>query len=71
MRILVSTASKHGSTGDVATRNAERLRSGLPPGAVVDVLPAAEVGEAIPYDGVALGSAVYMGRLPEDARSLR
>ena len=70
MRILVSTASKHGSTDEVATRLAETLRAGLPAGAVVDVLPAAEVGETISYDAVVLGSAVYLGRWLDDARKL-
>ena len=68
VRILVSTASKHGSTGEIATRIAEALRAGLPGAAVVDVLPAAEVGDATSYDAVVLGSAVYMGRWLEDAR---
>lgn len=70
MRILVSTASKHGSTGEVATRIAETLRAGLPTETVVDVLPAAEAGEATSYDAVELGSAVYMGRWLADARLL-
>jgi menaquinone-dependent protoporphyrinogen oxidase len=68
VRILVSTASKHGSTGEIATRIAEALRVGLPGDAVVDVLPAAEVVDATSYDAVVLGSAVYMGRWLEDAR---
>ena len=68
MRILVSTASKHGSTAEIATRIAEALRVGLPGDAVVEVLPAAEVGNATSYDAVVLGSAVYMGRWLEDAR---
>ena len=69
MRILVSTASKHGSTGEVARRIAATLRAGLP-AAVVDVLPAGEVGETTSYDAVVLGSAVYMGRWLAQARSL-
>jgi menaquinone-dependent protoporphyrinogen oxidase len=70
VRILVSTASKHGSTGEIATRIAEALRAGLPCDAFVDVLPAAEVSEATSYDAIILGSAVYMGRWMEDARKL-
>jgi menaquinone-dependent protoporphyrinogen oxidase len=70
MRILVSTASKHGSTGEVAARIAETLRAGLPADAVVDVLPAAEVEEATSYDAVVLGSAVYLGRWLAAARLL-
>jgi menaquinone-dependent protoporphyrinogen oxidase len=68
VRILVSTASKHASTGQIATRIAEALRAGLPGDAVVDVVPAAEVGDVTSYDAVVLGSAVYMGRWLEDAR---
>jgi menaquinone-dependent protoporphyrinogen oxidase len=70
MRILVSTASKHGSTGEVATRIAETLRAGVPTETIVDVLPASEVGEATWYDAAVLGSAVYMGRWLADARLL-
>ena len=68
MRVLVSTASKHGSTGEIASRIAEALRAGLPGNTVVDVRPAAEVDDATSYDAVVLGSAVYMGRWLEDAR---
>ena len=68
MRVLVSTASKHGSTGEIASRIAEVLRAGLPGNTVVDVLPAVEVGDVASYDAVVLGSAVYMGRWLEDAR---
>ena len=69
MRILVSAASRHGSTAEVATRLAEVLRAGLP-GEVVDVIPAGDVGETVSYDAVILGSAVYLGRWLEDARRL-
>lgn len=68
MRVLVSTASKHGSTDEIGTRLAEALRAGLPDDAVVDVLAAAEVEDATSYDAVVLGSAVYLGRWMEDAR---
>jgi menaquinone-dependent protoporphyrinogen oxidase len=67
MRILVSAASKHWSTWEIATRIAEALRAGLPGDAVVDVRPAAEVDDVTSYDAVVLGSAVYMGRWLEDA----
>jgi menaquinone-dependent protoporphyrinogen oxidase len=68
VRILVSTASKHGSTGEIGTRIAEALRAGLPGDAVVDVRAAAEVDDATSYDAVVLGSAVYIGRWLDDAR---
>jgi menaquinone-dependent protoporphyrinogen oxidase len=64
MRVLVSVASKHGSTAEIAERIADVLRTT----AVVDVCPAAEVTSAAGYDAVVLGSAVYMGRWLDDAR---
>ncbi|WP_127500366.1 flavodoxin domain-containing protein [Actinoplanes solisilvae] len=70
MRILVSTASRHGSTTGVAVRIAGRLRAGLPDDVVVDELSAAEVADLVPYDAVVLGSAVYLGRWLDDARTL-
>ena len=70
MRILVSAASKHGSTAEVAAHIAETLHANLPGDVVVDVIPAADVGETTSYDAVILGSAVYLGRWLEDARKL-
>jgi menaquinone-dependent protoporphyrinogen oxidase len=70
MRILVSTASRHGSTTEVATRIAATVRAGLPAGTVVEQLPAAEAGDPAVYDAVVLGSAVYLGRWLDDARKL-
>jgi menaquinone-dependent protoporphyrinogen oxidase len=70
MRILVSAASKHGSTAEVAAHIAETLHADLPGDVVVDVTPAADVGETTSYDAVILGSAVYLGRWLEDARKL-
>jgi menaquinone-dependent protoporphyrinogen oxidase len=65
MHVLVTAASKHGSTEEIATRIAERLRThGL------------EVDEASPdaasldgVDAVVVGSAVYAGRWLPEARS--
>jgi menaquinone-dependent protoporphyrinogen oxidase len=68
VRVLVSAASRHGSTGEIAARIADVLRTALPRGSVVDVESAAEVADVAPYDAVVLGSAVYMGRWMEDAR---
>ena len=70
MRVLVSSASRHGSTDQVATRIALTLREGLPGDTVVDVLQAAEVSDASAYDAVVLGSAVYLGRWLAHARHL-
>jgi menaquinone-dependent protoporphyrinogen oxidase len=68
VRILVSAASRHGSTAEIAARIAEKLRTG--PEDTVDLLRAGEVGDTTPYDAVVLGSAVYMGRWLDDARNL-
>lgn len=70
MRVLITAASKHGSTAEIAARIAEVLRAGLPGDAAVEVLPAAEVGDVTAYDAVVLGSAVYLGRWVGDARHL-
>jgi menaquinone-dependent protoporphyrinogen oxidase len=70
MRILVSTASRHGSTTEVAGRIAETLRAGLGAGTVVEELPAAEAVDPASYDAVVLGSAVYLGRWLDDARKV-
>jgi menaquinone-dependent protoporphyrinogen oxidase len=69
VRILVTTASKHGSTAEIATRMADVLRTGRP-GDVVEVLPAADVDDAASYDAVVLGSAVYVGGWMPAARHL-
>lgn len=68
MRVLVTAASKHGSTAEVAARIAEALRIALPGDATVEVRPAVEVADVAPYDAVVLGSAIYMGRWLDDAR---
>lgn len=70
MKILVSAASRHGSTAEVADRIAGTLRSGLPGGTLVEVLPAADVGDVAGYDALVLGSSIYLGRWLEDARKL-
>jgi menaquinone-dependent protoporphyrinogen oxidase len=64
-RALVTYASKHGSTREVAERVAEVMRGA---GADVDVMPAAEVGHLRGYETVVLGGALYAGRLHKDAR---
>ena len=69
MKILVSFASKHGSTSDIAEHIAETLRVGIP-GVTVDVVAAADAGDTSQYQALVIGSAVYMGRWLEDARKL-
>ena len=66
-RILVAYASKHGSTRDVAEVIATTMRS---LGVDVDVRAADEVEDVDPYDTVVLGTAIYMGRLHDQARNL-
>jgi menaquinone-dependent protoporphyrinogen oxidase len=70
VNILVSAASRHGATTEVATHIAEALRADLPGDTVVEVLPAADAGDTRSYDAFVLGSAVYMGRWLEDACKL-
>jgi menaquinone-dependent protoporphyrinogen oxidase len=67
MRLLVSAASRHGSTAEIAVELGKGLRGSLP-GVGVDVVPLARVGSFDGYDAVVLGSAVYFGRWLEEAR---
>ena len=63
MRVLVTAASKHGATAEIARAIAEELTA-----AGVDaVLPPADA-HPDGYDGVVLGSAVYAGRWFAPAR---
>jgi menaquinone-dependent protoporphyrinogen oxidase len=59
MRVLVTAASRHGSTVEVAEQVARVLSAA---GLRVDVRAPAEVEDVAPYDGVVLGSAIYYGR---------
>src|SRR6266487_6623990 len=62
-KILVTFATRAGSTYEVAARVAEVLRAG---GATVEVKPVAAVHEVKDYDAVVIGSAIRMGQwLPE------
>jgi menaquinone-dependent protoporphyrinogen oxidase len=78
MKVLVSTASKYGSTSEIAEEIANTLREALSErrglsgddGVVVDVLPAEEVASVEDYDAVVLGSAVYAGHWLKPAREL-
>src|SRR5581483_4803366 len=67
--VLIAYATKHGSTRDVAYAIAESLASH---GLFVETKRAGDVGDLSSFDGVVLGSALYMGRLhPEARRFLR
>ncbi|QPK82027.1 flavodoxin [Schaalia sp. ZJ405] len=57
MHILVTAASKHGSTNDVADAIAQRLRD---KGHDVDRMAPADVTSIDTYDAVIVGSAVYI-----------
>ncbi len=63
--VLVTYASKHGATAEVAeVITAALVEQGL----AMDVNRAEEVDETTRYGGVVLGGALYMGRLHRDAR---
>ncbi|MBI3748205.1 MAG: flavodoxin domain-containing protein [Chloroflexi bacterium] len=59
MKILISAASRHGSTSEMAEAIADALaREGIE----ADVRRPEEVASVAAYDGVVLGSGVYAGR---------
>jgi menaquinone-dependent protoporphyrinogen oxidase len=67
MRVLVSAASKYGSTEDIARAVGDVL---VEHGLDADVLPVEEVDDVEAYDAVVLGSAVYAGHWLKPAREL-
>jgi len=66
-RVLVTYATKKGSTKEVAEAIALRLGGH---GIVVELQPAGDVLDLEGYDGVVVGGALYMGRVHPDARKL-
>jgi menaquinone-dependent protoporphyrinogen oxidase len=58
MRVLVTVASKHGATGEIATEIGRALAEQA---IDVDVTPIEDTPEVDDYDAVVLGSAVYVG----------
>jgi menaquinone-dependent protoporphyrinogen oxidase len=66
-RILVASATKHGSTHEVAAAIAARLRA---EGLEIDLLPAGAVDDLQGYAGVVLGGSLYTGHWHEDAVAL-
>ena len=77
MKVLVSAASKHGATSEVADEMAKALRETLiehggegNEDVVVEVRPAEEVSSVEGYDAVVLGSAVYGGHWLQSVREL-
>jgi menaquinone-dependent protoporphyrinogen oxidase len=65
MKVLVATASKHGSTLELAGAIGEALRSR---GLDVGEMPVEEVGDVHEYDAVVLGSGIYGGRWLKPAK---
>ncbi len=63
-RILVTYASKYGSTKEIAEKIAGVLRED---GTQVDILPTPAIRELGPYGAVILGSAVYIGKWMKSA----
>src|SRR5579859_7811393 len=67
MTVLVCAASRHGATVEIAEAIGHTLtRHGI----AVDVRPAERVTMVDGYEAVVLGSAVYLGRWLEPARTL-
>jgi menaquinone-dependent protoporphyrinogen oxidase len=64
VRILVTYASKHGSTGEIARAIGGRLADR---GLDVDVRSVDEAGDVASFDAVVLGSAVYIGSWRKEA----
>jgi menaquinone-dependent protoporphyrinogen oxidase len=62
--ILVTYASKYGSTAEIANKIGEELRQA---GYKVDVLPVDGIQDLNPYEAVILGSAVYIGKWQKEA----
>jgi menaquinone-dependent protoporphyrinogen oxidase len=67
MKVLVTAASKHGSSAEIATAIGEVLTER---GIDTDVTPPQEVRTIEDHDAVVLGSAVYAGRWMKEAREL-
>jgi len=67
MNVLVTYASEHGATREIAEHIAGALeREGL----AVDLRDAADVRDLAGYDAAVIGSAVYMGRWRGSAKRL-
>ena len=65
MSVLVTYASKHGATQQIAARIADRLRTA---GLEVQVSPITATGDPAGYDALVIGSAVYFGSWLATAR---
>jgi len=67
MHVLVTYASKHGSTREIAERIAAHLEQH---GVTVDLRPTNQVNGLDGFDAVVIGSAVYIGRWMKEATEL-
>jgi menaquinone-dependent protoporphyrinogen oxidase len=65
MKVLVTVASRHGSTREIADSIAQELRVA---GHSVAVRPVDAVQEIERYDAAVIGSAIYMGDWLPEAR---
>ncbi|WP_240498095.1 flavodoxin domain-containing protein [Williamsia sp. 1135] len=73
IKVLVATASRHGSTREIGEQLGTALSAGLlvrEVDAEVEVLDADQIESLADVDALILGSAVYMGRWLKSARSL-
>jgi menaquinone-dependent protoporphyrinogen oxidase len=66
MKVLVAVASRHGATREIADAIGLALNS---EGLTASVVPVADAGDLAGYDAFVLGSAVYMGRWLDPART--
>jgi menaquinone-dependent protoporphyrinogen oxidase len=67
MKVLVTAASVHGSTAEIAQAIGQALSE---QGLSVAVLPPADVASVEDYDAVIIGSAVYVGHWLDAAKDL-
>jgi len=63
-KILVTYATKHGATTEIAEKIGDVLRRAGHP---VDVMPVKRVNDLEPYKAVVLGSGVYIGQWRKEA----
>ena len=67
MKVLVTAASMHGATAEIAQAIARTLSE---QGIAVTVLPPGDVASVEEYDAVVIGSAVYVGHWLDAAKDL-
>jgi menaquinone-dependent protoporphyrinogen oxidase len=67
VRVLVSVASRHGGSTGIADAIAKVLTAN---GLEVEVVPPGQVASLAEYDGVVIGSGIYLGKWLAPAREL-